>query len=264
MKKKMVEILERMHKYNTSNMAFQALGLDEGVHYDALVVAPSYSPERLKMDSYCNVTLLKNNKYTAGYLVEKDDLKLAWVNTSSSDCNLIDCLSICAELDFDRIIFIGAVGALKEGFELGDLCTPSYSIAGGIAHTYLKDSIHDFVPFERVEPDLAYIDHVVELAKENGIALKKASVFCTPSIAAEYYHLDEIRAFGTDLIEMETAALYILSELLEKPTVALLVVSDNSATGKALVGRTEEEQSRYEEGKIGDLPKLILCVAKEK
>ena len=50
-----------------------------------------------------------------------------------------------------KMIFIGAVGALKPEFELGDLCTPSFSIAGGFAHTYLKDSIKDFVPFEKVE-----------------------------------------------------------------------------------------------------------------
>ena len=50
-----------------------------------------------------------------------------------------------------KMIFIGAVGALKPEFELGDLCTLSFSIAGGFAHTYLKDSIKDFVPFEKVE-----------------------------------------------------------------------------------------------------------------
>lgn len=41
---------------------------------------------------------------------------------------------------------------------------------------------------------------------------------------------------------METAALYLMVDLLEIPAVALLVVSDNSATGTALVeydyGRT--------------------------
>lgn len=65
---------------------------------------------------------------------------------------------------------------------------------------------------------------------------------CTPSIATEYYHLDEIKEFDTDLIEMETASLYLMADLLEIPTVALLVVSGNSATGAALVGRTEAEE----------------------
>ena len=187
--------------------------------------------------------------------------KIAWIKITASDSNLIDHVALCAELSFDKMIFIGAVGALKSEFELGDLCTPLYSIAGGFAHTYLKDSIKDFVPFEKVEPKMDFVDKVVDVAKENGFVLKKASVFCTPSIATEYYHLDEIKEFDTDLIEMETASLYLMADLLEVPTVALLVVSDNSATGAALVGRTEIEEEKYDYGRIVVLPQMILKVA---
>lgn len=264
MKKRMIEIMDKFHQYNSDNMAYLAFGLDQKEHYDALVVAPSFSPYKLKMDRYCRVTTLKEGAYLAGYLVEKDGLKLAWIKTASSDSNLIDHVAVCAELTFDKMIFIGAVGALKPEFALGDLCTPSYSIAGGFAHTYLKDSIKDFVPFERVEPDMEFVDRIVGIAEESGFELKKASVFCTPSIAAEYYHLEEIKEFDTDLIEMETAALYLMADLLEIPTVALLVVSDNSATGAALVGRTEEEQEKYDYGRNEVLPEMILRTAEIK
>lgn len=264
MKKRMIEIMDKFHQYNSDNMAYLAFGLDQKEHYDALVVAPSFSPYKLKMDRYCRVTTLKEGAYLAGYLVEKDGLKLAWIKTASSDSNLIDHVAVCAELTFDKMIFIGAVGALKPEFALGDLCTPSYSIAGGFAHTYLKDSIKDFVPFERVEPDMEFVDRIVGIAEESGFELKKASVFCTPSIAAEYYHIEEIKEFDTDLIEMETAALYFMADLLEIPTVALLVVSDNSATGAALVGRTEEEQEKYDYGRNVVLPEMILRTAEIK
>lgn len=264
MKKRMIEIMDKFHQYNSDNMAYLAFGLDKNEQYDALVVAPSFSPYKLKMDSYCRVTTLKEGAYLAGYLVEKDNLKIAWIKTASSDSNLIDHLSVCAELTFDKIIFIGAVGALKPEYEPGDLCTPSYSIAGGFAHTYLKDSIRDYVPFERVEPDMEFIDRVAQIAEKSGYELKKASVFCTPSIATEYYHLDEIKEFNTDLIEMETASLYLMADLLEIPTVALLVVSDNSATGAALVGRTDEEQEKYEHGRNVILSEMILKVAETK
>lgn len=261
MKKRMREIMDKFHQYNSENMAYHIFGFDMKEHYDALVVAPSYSPYKLLMDKDCKVTTLKANVYTCGYLVEKDNLKLAWITIASTDTNLIDHLSVCAELSFDKIIFIGAVGALKPEFQIGDFCTPLYSIAGGCAHTYLKDSIKDYVPFERVEPDMEYIDSIVELAKANGYELKKASVFCTPSIAAEYYHLDEIREFDTDLIEMETAALYLMGDLLEKPTIALMVVSDNSAIEVGLVGRDENAQKKYEYGRNVVLPAMILKTA---
>ena len=47
----------------------------------------------------------------------------------------------------------------------------------------------------------------------------------------------------------------------EKTAVALLVVSDNSASGVALVGRTDEEQEKYDYGRNVILPDMILKVA---
>lgn len=261
MKKRLIDIIEKFHYYNDDHMAYNIFGLDDTMHYDAVVIAPSYTPYKLGVDAYCKITLLKQSAYTEGYLVEKDNLKIAWVKVASSDSNLIDHLAVCAELNMDKIIFIGAVGALKETIQLGDFCTPSYSIAGGMAHTYLKESIKDFVPFEKVVPDMTFVDRVVDLAKANGFELKKASVFCTPSIATEYYHLDEIRKFDTDLIEMETASLYLLADLMEIPTIALMVVSDNSSFRAGLVGRTEEEQKQYEYGRNHVLPEMIFKVA---
>ena len=263
MKEKMKKIMEKVHQYNSCDMAFQAFGLKEEIEYDALVVAPSYTPYKLQMDKYCRVTTFQERVCTAGYLVEKDGMKIAWIKIGTSETNCIDYIALCAELDFRKMIFIGAVGALKDSFDLGDICTPEYSISGGYANTYLKESIKDYVPFEKVTPDREYVDHVVSLGKENGYVIRKGSVFCTASIALEYYHLAEIKEFNTDLIEMETSSFYLMADLLEIPSIALLVVSDNSATGVALVGRTEEQQRKYEEGRKRILPNLILTVAKD-
>ena len=104
------------------------------------------------------------------------------------------------------MIFIGAAGGLKETFQLGDVCTPCYSISGSYADSYLmKDSIHESMLFTKVVPDMKYVDKVIEIGEKKGYHLRKASVFCTPSIALEYLHLDEIKSFDTDLIEMETS-----------------------------------------------------------
>ena len=263
MKEKMIRILDQIHRYNSDRMTTHAFGLDPDTEYDALVVAPSYTPYKLKMDESCKVTTLKEGAYIAGYLVEKDGLKIAWIKIASSDSNLIDHIAICAELKFRKMIFIGAVGALKPGYAPGDICTPSCSVAGGFAHTYLKESIRDFVPFERIEPaDIRFVDRVIEAGRAKGYEIRKASVFCTPSIALEYSHLEEIKAFDTDLIEMETASFYLMADLLEVDSAALLVVSDNSATGSALVGRSEEDKIRYEKGFREILPDMILTTAK--
>ena len=261
MKDKLKQIVDAFHKYNSEHMAFQAFGLSEDVTYDALVIAPSFSPYKLKMERFCTVTTLKEGAYIAGYLVEKDDKKIAWIKIGSSAGNLIDHLSLCAELTFKKMIFIGAVGALKDRFELGDVCTPSYSLSGSYADSLLKkDSIRETMLFSKTEPDMKYVDEVIDIGKDKGYNIKKASVFCTPSIAMEYVHLDEIKAFNTDLIEMETSSFYLMTELFEIPGIALLVVSDNSASGAALVGRTDEQQEKYDYGRNTVLPDMILTL----
>ncbi len=264
MKEAMIRIMDNCHKYNSEHMASQAFGLSEDIMYDALVVAPSFSPYKLHMEDKYKVTTLKEGAYIAGYLLEHNDLKIAWIKIGSSAGNLIDHLALCSELSFKKVIFIGAVGALKEGFELGDICTPSYSISGSIADAYLmKESIRDDMRFEKVYPDMEFVDKMIGLGESQGYEIRKASVFCTPSIILEYSHLDEIRSFDTDLIEMETSSFYLMTDLMEVPGIALLVVSDNSATGAALVGRTEKEQAKYDRGRNDVLPNLIIAVAKE-
>lgn len=261
MKPRLQEIVDAFHHYNSPDMAHQVFGLDESLTYDALVVAPAYTPMKLRMESEAQVTLLKESAYTAGYLVEKEGLRIAWIKTAASASNCMDHMAVCAGLKVKKLIFVGAVGALSPRIAVGDLCTPSYSIAGGYALSYLKDSIRDFTPFERVEPHSPLVDRAIALAAAEGCELKRASVFCTDSISAEYFHLDEIRSFGTDLIEMETAAFHTMADLMELPAVALLLVSDNSAAGVPLVGREGEAEQNYRRAQREVLPRLIYKIA---
>ena len=50
MTEKMKQILDNLHKYNMKHMANVNFGLAEVVIYDALVVAPSYSPYKVIVD----------------------------------------------------------------------------------------------------------------------------------------------------------------------------------------------------------------------
>lgn len=256
------QILDNVHRHNAGNLAYINFGLDADTVYDALVVAPSYIPYKILKDGSFRVTELGSQSYCTGFLVEKDGLNIAWIKTAAGGCNMLDYLLICGALQFRRLIFIGAVGALKPEFHIGDICTPSYSIAGTLANTYLKERLSDYVPFEKVYPDKKYVAQVVALAKHSGYTIREASVFCTDSIVMEYTHLDEIRAFQTDLIEMETSAFYAIAKLMDVPAIALLVVSDNSSTGVPLVGRRGEIQRAYEHSRSVILPDIIFQIAK--
>lgn len=263
MKEQLKHILEAMHKYNSSDMVSLVFNLSKDVNYDAIVIAPTFTPSKLKLDENYKITALTERPSYQVFLLERENYKIAWVNIGASDSNLIDYLGILAETNAKKFIFIGAVGALKKEVNIGDVCTPIYSIAGAMAHTYLKSSIKDFVPFEKYElEDKSLTNKLIDIAKSKGYSLKPSTVFCTPTCIAEYAHLDEIKEFDTDLIEMETASFIALMNMIEKPSAILLVVSDNSCSGVPLVGRSQEQEDKYNYGRRVVLPELIFEAVK--
>ena len=44
---RMKEILENVHRFHVDNLAYVNFGLEQETVYDALVVAPSYSPDKI-------------------------------------------------------------------------------------------------------------------------------------------------------------------------------------------------------------------------
>lgn len=263
MKPRMRELLDTMQKYNSTAMCREVFGLDSSVEYDALVVAPGWKPTRIIRDPSWHVTLLADRSYVSGYEAEKDGLRIAWIQCASGACNLIDHLTICAELEFRKLIFVGAVGSLTPEIDVGELCTSACSVEGSFAGAYLNSTLTGWQPFAEVTPpDAAFQERVKALAAQRGRELRAEKVFCTDSISMEYSHLDEIRATGARLIEMETAAFYRLADLMEVPAAALLVVSDNSASGVPLVGRNEEQDRRYHEARSVIIPDMIAAIAR--
>ena len=263
MKPRLLEAMEAMKRYNAGVMSRECFGFEPEILYDALVVAPGWKPDKTILDPSFTVTLLSQHAYFSGYLVEKDGVRIAWAQTASGACNVLDHIAICAELQFKKLVFAGAVGGLAAGFPVGTICTPEVSLQGSYAGAYLQDKLPPFTPFSPVRPpDWAYVDRVIELGRRLGYPIKQGKVFCTDSIAFEYIHLDEIKATGAELIEMETAIFYQLADQFEVPAVALLAVSDNSAIGAPLLGR-EELGTAYRQARGWAIPDLIYHIAKE-
>lgn len=236
-------------------------GLSREKHYDALVVAPGWKPTKLMEDYDVEITCTMEHSYISGYEVKGENVLIGWIQCSPGACSLIDELSTCVYLDFDKLIFVGAVGSLVPEIGLGTLCTPEWSIAGNLANGYLEEDIRNYRPFGRVYPnDPSFVQKVMERWPE----LKQLPVFCTDSIFCEYSHLDFIRSFGVSLIEMETSSFYRMAELMEKPAIALMAVSDNSATGDPLLGRTAEQKRQYNITRKQVIPNMILEIAKMK
>ncbi len=265
MKERLIQILSADPSLSReADVAAYEFGLSRDKHYDALVVAPGWKPDNIMADfPGVEITCTKKHSYLSGYEVQGEDFLLAWIQCSTGASSLIDELAACAYLDVDKLIFIGAVGGLVPEVGLGELYTPAWCIEGNLANGYLGEDILAYRPFGKVLPNTpAFVERVMERATEMGLTLKKAPVFCTDSIACEYDHLSFIKSFGTHLIEMETSSFYRMADLMEKPAVALLAVSDNSANGDPLIGRTEAQKVLYNRARREWIPRLITEIAR--
>ena len=264
MKQKLLYALDCMKKYNTGIMYQEVFGFEPEVEYDVLVIAPGWKPTKIIKDPSYKVTELAQHSYSSGYLVEKDGLKVAWAQTASGASNVLDHTIICADMKFRKCVFVGAVGGLTDRFEIGDLCTPEVCISGVYTNHYLDEKLdEEFHPFEKIYPNLQYTRDITEMAEKAGYSLKSAKVFCTDSVSLEYMHLDEIKATGAELIEMETGTFYTLTKLFDVPSIALLAVSDNSASGAPLLGRGDELTQKYSYTRSNIIPDMIFRIARD-
>lgn len=262
MKKRMLQLLSAdVSCSKDKDIAMCEFGLSSEKHYDVLVVAPGWKPAKIMADFDVEITCTQATNYISGYEVKGKDFLLGWIQCSSGASSLIDELSTCAYLNFDKLVFVGAVGSLVPEIGLGTLCTPQWCISGNLANGYLLEDIRQYTPFGKVYPnDPAFVQQVLERYPE----MIQAPVFCTDSIFCEYSHLDFIKSFGVKLIEMETSSFYLMADLLEKPAIALMAVSDNSTNGDPLVGRTEDQKRLFDITRKQVIPNIIIDIARMK
>ena len=183
MKARLIQMLGADASFSKNkDIAMYEFGLSREKHYDVLVVAPGWKPTKIMVDYDVEITCTKEHSYISGYEVKGDDFLIGWIQCSTGASSLIDELSTCAYLDFDKMVFVGAVGSLVPEIGLGTLCTPEWSISGNLANGYLLEDIRQYKPFGKVYPnDPAFVQQVMEHYPE----MLQAPVFCTDSIFCE-------------------------------------------------------------------------------
>ncbi|MBQ8280298.1 MAG: phosphorylase [Roseburia sp.] len=256
---KVQEILQEAKKYNHSTDLLKDIyGIDSKTQYDAVVLAPSWTAKKIYKHQEMKETCLVKHSSFASYEVEVNGKKLAWIQSGMGACNMLDTALCLAESVVDKVIFVGAVGAIQSDILIGELATPEVAIACEGATGYLQKQLVGNCACREVVPEnMGFVEKVIGAAGEQSIEVTKRKVFCTDSIMAEYIHLPEIKATGAELIEMETAAFYQCINAMGKKGMALLCVSDNSAADISLVLRDEESTERYVTVREVNVPKLI-------
>ncbi|MEG0774767.1 phosphorylase [Clostridium sp.] len=255
------KLKENMEKYSgCTDFLYNIYGLDEKEEYEAIILAPSWKPEKIFKNFNVKIELVKSGPYYNGYVLQSGNKKYGYIQTSAGAPCIVDCCLTLGSAKCNKIIFVGAVGALKEDMRLGDIITPSESIAGDGASLYLQEEICSSNFHKIVHPKQHIKENAINIARNIGIEMKEKVVYCTDSIFCEYLHLNEILELGSEAIEMETSAFYRCMEIMNKDGIAILCVSDNSATQNALVGRSDEDTETFHRSRETLIPKLILSL----
>lgn len=261
----------------TKDMLFNAYAISSNEKFNAIIIAPTWTPMRVngffdaqitnckvlaadkaKQDSHPITRQPLMKKLNESFILEWENLRIAWLKTGTCAGNVMDSVLLLSNTKTDRLIFVGAAGGVTPDVELSEVLIPSvcYDYLG--ATRYLQDHLDGGGFGSKVFPENQYfVSRIFEIAQQQGIDLVSRPVFCTDTIMGEYIHMDEIRQTGASIVEMETAAFYRAAALMKKAAVAFLVISDNSSTGRSLSAPTTEDHIRYNQVIAENIPLLI-------
>lgn len=252
-------INQEFNKYNNrKDLLKEIYGLDSYTNYDAILIAPSWNPEKVFKNYNPEITKLEEAKSRRGYEIKVNNKKYGYLVSGQCSGNVIDCCMTLGYSVCNNIIFIGTAGALIKELELGDIVTPSYSIAGDGGSLYLYYNISKDNYRNKIYQKTEYINDLKNAGEKCGVNIKENIVYCTDSIFCEYMHLDEIKELSSEVIEMETAAFMRCMELMNKRYNIILSISDNSTCGNALLGRSDDDTKIVHNSREVNVPKLIF------
>lgn len=254
---------QEFNKYHCiEDILMYVYGLDSYKDYDAIIVAPSWNPEKLFKNYNPEIIKIDNCKSRCGYEVVVNNKKYGYIVTERCSGNIIDCCMTLGHTVCNKIIFVGTCGALTKDSKLGDIVTPSYSIAGDGGSLYLYYNISKDNYRNKIYQNEESIKELKSAGKKLDIKIDDKVIYCTDTIFCEYLHLGEIKDLGSELIEMETAAFMRCMNLINKKYNIILSVSDNSPCGNALLGISENDTKIVHKSREVNIAKLIFELTK--
>lgn len=265
MKKEYKKLLEGHKRFGTSidMVSNHKLKCDVSLIQENVILAPTMSCEFWK-DFDAEITPIYK-KYHSISNIKVKDMKFTFITTGVGAPNLVDIVLALGTTKCKNIIFIGSVGSINKDINIGDIVIPKYSICGdGVCKYLTGKKLKESDTFgKKYFPNKELFNLTVEVTKKICEQEKKpyhiAKNFSVDTIFAQFAHIDEIKELGSDVIEMETAALFRASEICNIRATAIFCVSDNSVNKKSLYsGRNEEDKRKKGYSRYIITPKIVL------
>lgn len=260
-------LLAGIKKYgsNENDICVHGLGITPEQVQEHVVVAPWWEPTSLP--GLGTAEYLSESDYSAIKIwnIISDEAKITYIKTGIGAPVLMDALLTLGVTQCKQILFVGSVGSLDENIGIGDIVIPEYSICGDGASRYLANKtlkIND-VFGKKIFPDSNLLDTIVnvtdKICLDNKVEWHRGKAFSIDTIFAQFAHIDEIMSMGCNVIEMETAAAFLASKVIDVPIAAILSVSDNTVINKSLIsGRLRQEMDYRKYVRRELFPRIIL------
>lgn len=268
---KIYEQLLNGHKHfgtNVSDVSKHKFKFDISLIEENVIIAPTMTCDFFETFK-AEITPLYDKHYSISN-IKINNIKFTYITTGIGASNLVDIVLALGTTNCKNILFIGSVGSLEKDINIGDIILPKCSICGDGVCKYLtgkplKDS---YVFGERFFPNENLFNLSINVTKkiceEENLTFHIVNNFSVDTIFAQFAHIDEIKDLGSNVIEMETAALFRAAEICNIKSCAILCVSDNIVKNKSLYsGRSDEDKKRKGYARYIITPKIILNMLKE-
>ena len=255
------DFLDSYLKYGIKeeNVCFSRIGVKGCDLEDICVIAPLHKVEAYTQFG-AKVTKLSFGYYPC-YKVEYKNKTFNFITTQIGAPNADEIVVALAFSNCKKIIFTGSCGGLETKFNIGDILLPEFSISGdGATMYYTKGEIKDNFTFgKKFYPTKDLNEKLIEYFNEINLDYSFVGNISIDTIVGQFFHIDEFRKMGAEVVEMETASVFCLAEMLDMEAVAILNISDSTASSKSLLaGRTKEELELHVKTENYTVPKLVL------
>lgn len=240
---------------SADDMLLTTYGIASDERFDCVFVAPSWKPDKVFDVTKVGAEKVYEDAYSVSFKIQSGHKKYLYIKLQVGAPNIVDFCLLCHKLKCEQFVFVGSVGALVPEINVGDVIVPTYAISGNGATAYLCENLGEKKLFDKAYATPEFSAKIREICDKKGLKTLDAPVVSVDSIIAEYIHVDEFKDMGAKLIEMEAATFFEAITYIGKNAAALLVVSDNSSTGKHLIGRTDEDKINYHKSrsKLADI-----------
>ncbi|PLX38924.1 MAG: hypothetical protein C0608_11630 [Deltaproteobacteria bacterium] len=175
--------------------------------------------------------------------------RITVIRTGIGPSRVGDCISILSMTPAKNLLFIGAVGSLSDGHQIGDIFLPSEAADGEGYTRYLRSSFSELVASAaRVSCNGGLEGRLEKFLEVEGLNVKRGPVFTIGSITFESNeNLETIKDSGFDAIEMELSAFFSAAAHHDLGFAALTYISDLPLRSSLWDEKSDNETKRLKE-----------------